>query len=298
MPIQLSWKPNGALAAIHLAYCATHHSSDTIFRNPENRAKTLLLGGALRSLVMPEMRVWELLFQLCPGSSGNDDLAQRLCIRTLRAEDRTEPMISGLRSALREAELAFSSEYPDYSAEIMLRQRPLQEQWEAYGPGLLHSIGNLLGESLIVENAEICLVPPVSGGFGWAHLHTNRCHVEAVLANADSELTEVLRMAWLLGQLDFERPQFSDHINAFRLRRVAGLAMLPPVLAAAEHLGLIKMSVETLHRAIELWRIESPGYKAIALAEVLMIWWETVCTAQTSWAVALTGLDRMAAETP
>jgi len=296
MPIQLAWKPIKKLAAVHLAYCAATHDLLTVFRMPENRSRVVLLGVLVKELVMPEDRVWELIFQLSPDCPGNDDLAQRLCVRCLRSEERSGTIVSRISSSLREAELAFSSEYPDYAHEILLRQRPLQEQWEAFGPGLLHQIGNLLGEGLLVQNADVCLVPPVSGGFGWAHLHTNRCHIEAVLTNPDAELTEVLRLAWLVSQLDFERPQFSDRINAFHLRRVAGLAMLPPVLVAAEHLGLSRLTTETLHRAIELWRLQPAGPKALAMAEVLMVWWETARLSQADWALALTGLDRMLAD--
>lgn len=296
MPIELTWKHNDRLSAIHLAYCSTCFSEKAYFRLPECRIQASLLGGAVKSLVVPASRAWELLFQLGPDSGTNDDLANRLCVRCLRVEERTEPVIGRLRSALREAELAMANEYPDFAEETKLRQRPLQEQWEAFGPGLLHQIGKLMNNSLLVEKAEICLVPPVSGGFGWAHLQTNRCHVEAVLINQDRELAEVIRLAWLLSQLDFERPQFSDKINSFRLRRVAGLAMLPAVLAAAEILGLAVLNTESILRGLVLWRMESPGSKALALAEVLMAWWETVCTAQANWTVALTGLDRLAAD--
>jgi len=74
------------------------------------------------------------------------------------------------------------------------------------------------------------------------------------------------------------------------------LAMLPAVLAAAEILGLAVLNTESILRGLVLWRMESPGSKALALAEVLMAWWETVCTAQANWTVALTGLDRLAAD--
>lgn len=293
MPIQLTWKPSTTLAAMHLAYCASHFADSTVFRDPKNQSRVVLLGGAIKELVLPLSRVWGLIFQLSPDSHTLDDLAGRLSLRCLRAEERSEALLSRLRSSLREAELAFASEHPEYVAEMSLRQRPMQEQWEAYGPGLIFEMQRLLGGNILVEQAEICLVPPVSGGFGWAHLHTNRCHFEALLTNADQELTEVLRLAWLVGQLDFDRPQFSDRINAFQLPRVAGMAMLPPTLAAGEHLGLCRLTDQTLQRAIHLWRLEQDADRAGELAELLMVWWETASSSQADWPVALTGLDRM-----
>lgn len=293
MAIELAWNLRPRLAALHLAYCATHHGNFTSFHHEDSHKRLSLLGGIGLDLAIPDERFWDLIFQLSPDCSTNDDLGHRLCIRSLRSEERSEAVLSRLRSGLREAELAFASEFPNFASEMELRQRPLQQQWEAYGPGLLYQISQFLEGAALVEKAEVCLVPPVSGGMGWAHLRTNRCHLEALLTNVDPEITEVLRLAWLLSQLDFERPLFSDRINAFHLRRVAGLAMLPATLAAAEQLGLCRFSLETISRAVELWRLEMPGNRGRALAEVLIAWWETVRASQADWPLALTGLDRM-----
>jgi hypothetical protein len=244
-------------------------------------------------LDVPAERFWGLAFQICMDSNGNYDLAERLCIRTLPQQARTPQLMSELRAALQSVMTAFDALQPRYYQEMQLREAPLRQQWEAFGPGIWRQLGLLLEPDLFVEQAEICLVTPVLGGFGWAHHQTNRCHIEAVLTNANPQITEVMRLAWLLGQLDFERPKYSDWINSMRLRKVAGLAMLPPILLAGEELGLCCLNPASLKQAIELWRIETPGNKAEALAGVLQIWWDTFRSGKTDWSIALTGLDRM-----
>lgn len=296
MPMEVSWRWDERLAALHYSYCLSCNLTDVLLPAKPNSTKedqTHPLAGVERVLLSERDRVWELLFQLSPDCVSNRELAERICVRLLSPEMRSESMTAKLASQIREAEVHFAQAYPRFADEMKLRAGPMQQQWEAYGPGLLKQMDRVLGQSLLVKSAEVYLVPPVSGGMGWAHLHTNRCHIEALLTNVTPELPEVLRLAWLLGQLDFERPEYSDWINAFRLRKVAGLAMLPPTLMAAEQLGISTYDSQMLYRAVELWRLESPGPKAQALAEVLAVWWQTVLSGQTRWSVALTGLDRM-----
>lgn len=299
MSFQLAWRVNTSLAALHVAYCVSKHFSATRLKaspadsNSADFEPFWGLTSLADRLEVPFDGFWDLAFQLAVDCSGHHDLAERLCVRTLAQASRTPQLVSELRIALQNVATAFDRLQPRFQHEIRLREAPLREQWEAFGPGIWRQLGVLLEPELFVEQAEVYLVSPVLGGFGWAQLNKNRCHIEAVLTNANPQITEVMRLAWLLGQLDFERPKYSDLINSRRLRKVAGLAMLPPVLLAAEELGLSSLSPITLLQAIELWRIESPGPLSKALAEVLMTWWDTYRTGHTTWSVALTGLDRM-----
>jgi hypothetical protein len=251
----------------------------------------------------PRFRFWDLLFQLCIDSNSDHDLAERLCVRGLPAAARTPLFIEDLSGAVSTVVSEFAAEHPNFSADMQLRQGPLHEQWDAYGPGLWHQLKSLLDPAIFVDHAEIYLVSPVLGGMGWAHLLTNRCHLEAVLTNGHPKLSEVMRLAWLLSQLDFDRPMYSDLINLHRLRTVAGMAMLVPLLVAAEELGILQMNSELLAQAIHWWqiipnRVKDPSQQAISnqihsVAEVLLVWWDTLRSGETQWSLALTGLDRM-----
>ncbi len=127
-----------------------------------------------------------------------------------------------------------------------MRVGPLQSAWEARGPGLLAMIKRSTDADFLVESAGIVLVQPVVGGDGLAHLYTNRVHIEAVLTDIDRALPETLRLAWLLGQLNLDRPIYSDRVHGHALGEVAELALMPVVLAAAEEVELTRLSVDTL----------------------------------------------------
>ncbi len=294
--IELNWRANSRLSALHLAYCASCFGSEIRWRASSQPAVFAELGQLSSRLDVPADRFWDLLFQLSLDTCSSRDLAERLAIRCLPPQARSQMFLSDLTASLQSTVSAAEAEQPDFLKEIALREAPLREQWEAYGPGLWNQLSRWIDPSLLVEQAEVFLVSPAIGGFGWPHLQTNRCHIEAVLTNAHPQVTEVMRLCWLLSQLDFERPRYSELINSRRLRKVSGLAMLPPLMNAAEELGLSRFSSESLLTAITVWRIEPNGNRTTALAEVLMVWWETFRSGEIDWSVALTGLDRMLSE--
>lgn len=294
--IDLRWKADSRLSAYHLSYCSTCFPGEIRWREASQPSIFAGLSQFATRLDVPEDRFWDLVFQLCLDSSGSRDLAERLVVRCLAPQARSERLKSELTASFQSIGSAIEAEQPNFLREIALREAPLREQWEAYGPGLWNQLGQWIEPSLLVEQAEVYLVMPAIGGFGWPHLQTNRCHIEAVLTNSHPQITEVMRLCWLLSQLDFERPRYSELINSRRLRKVSGLAMLPPLMNAAEELGLCRFSAESLLTAITLWKIESNSNRTTALSEVLMVWWETFRSGQIDWSVALTGLDRMLSE--
>ena len=66
------------------------------------------------------------------------------------------------------------------------------------------AIGRLTERELVVERADVILVHPVLGGGGWAYPPYNAVCFEAVLANPIAELPEVVRLGWLLAQLNLD----------------------------------------------------------------------------------------------
>jgi hypothetical protein len=174
---------------------------------------------------------------------------------------------------------------------LPLRERPLREQWEARGPGLLSHVSQITEEDLIVESAEVLLVHPALGGGGDAHLAANAVRVEAVLANPIAELPEVVRLAWLIAQLKLDLPLYSESIHADRLPHVARYAMLPAILSAAEAVELVRFTPQTMRQAVIAWRLFEPlGVDGAGLA---MQWWQTYQETRPPLRVALTALDQM-----
>jgi hypothetical protein len=104
-------------------------------------------------------------------------------------------------------------------------------------------------------------------------------------------LPEVVRLAWLLAQLDLDLPRHSDEIQADRLPHVARLAMIPPVLRAAEAVELVRYSPELIGRAIAAWHLVLPP--GLDAGGVVSDWWETYSLDKTPFRVTLAALDAM-----
>ncbi len=181
--------------------------------------------------------------------------------------------------------------FPKLQEQLELRAGPIRDLWNGYGNGLLAHIGRLTDRDLLVEQAEVILVQPLLGGFGAAHLAQNRIRLEAMLTNPMPELPEVVRLAWLFSQLQLDAPKYSEGVHGRRLNEVAGLAMLPPALAAGQVVELTKIDEPTLALAIEQWQVPVPS--DVDVVSTLFAWWETYLQTRPAWFVALTALDRM-----
>lgn len=288
---QIRWLPSFSATCLHAARGITRGWSVADPRLTELPAIAGELQGELVALGLPIERMWQLLTAYSGSIDSNRLLAQTVLTKAIGAGLKTERAIEPLAGRITALESAVRRAIPELAEQLALRVRPLQEQWEGRGPGLLRLIGKQTDERLIVESADVLLVHPVFGGAGEAHLQPNSVRIEAVLANPFPDLPEVVRLAWLLAQLHCDLPMFSESIAPERLPLVTRLALLPPVLAAAQELELAPSTPQLFERAASAWRIEPP--RGVDIATVLPAWWQTVEEARPPWAVALAGLDAM-----
>lgn len=222
---------------------------------------------------------------------NNTELVQTVVSKSQSLVSRDHPLVSRLAGRVADLENAFRKVFPKVAEELPLRARPLREQWDARGPGLIRQIGLGTDERLIVPNADVILVQPVLGGGGASHLLVNSVRIEAMLVNPVPELPEVLRLGWLLSQLNNDLPIFGENVPADRLALIAPLAMLPTTLAAGEVVELCTVSIESIGKALQAWRPALPAN--VDMAPLLFDWWETYRETRPQWSVALSALDRM-----
>lgn len=292
MACELRWKTPFTTSCLHAAdgACRGLAVVDPALAGVIAAPATALV-RAMESTTAPLGRLWRSLL----GLSGTSEIARHLAETSLakligRGQHfdervaRLAAAISGLQSAVRGA-------VPALVEELALRERPLREQWEARGPGLLWNIANLTEEQIVPEQADVLLVRPAFGGAGGAHLANNSVRIEAVLANPHADLPEVVRLAWLLAQLELDLPRFSEEVLADRLPHVARLAMVPAVLKAAEAVELVRYSPELVGRAIAAWGLAfPPNLDPVATATD---WWETYQLDKPPLPIALKALDEM-----
>lgn len=222
---------------------------------------------------------------------NNQELVTRALAR-LRIAAAGGPVVRVV-GAINDIEAALRREQPQLVDELAVRGRPIREQWEARGPGLVGEVGRLTEPAAVPEAAEIVLVSPYAGGHGQAYSAVNRVVFEAVLVNPRPNLPEPVRLAWLLCQLNSDLPRYVEVVTAGRAAGVLSVAMIPPVLAAAESVELACCDEPTIAAAIEAWRPAPPLPRDVAPR--LMSWWNAWVEVPASWPVAVAALEQLLA---
>lgn len=285
---EIRWLAGPLVSALHAAEAITTGRTLVEPRVTESLAEPV--EGLAREIVaakLPVAKFWSHLLPLSQGCGGTRQLAETALVKTVGRTLGGESLAARLGTQLAALDAAYRRAFPKLAEELALRSGPLCGQWEARGPGFLASVYRLTEKRLAVANADVILVQPVLGGGGAAHLLYNSVRIEAVLANPVAELPEVVRLGWLLSQLNLEIPSLSERVSAEHLPRVAGLAMLPVALKAGEEVELCRSDRATLARALDVWTDSD------AMAETLSQWWETYLESRPGWPVALAALDRM-----
>ena len=299
--MHLTWTPNASASAMHAAQSICEYGdklSDP--RVSESIGKYAMGLGEWIATAAPfdTARFWSLLIGHSAMIDANTELARAVVRKAaLRIDNNTA--ISQLAGYISDIEAAYNQLFPKFHEQIPLRARPLQEHWLGFGTGLLAHLGRLTQKDLLVSEARVVLLQPILGGAGFAHIEQNQVCIEAVLTNPMIELPEVVRLTWLLSQLQLDLPIHSETIGANLLGRLAPLAMLPPILAAAEVMELSKCDESVAELAIEHWHIPVPKDKDAhtEIVPIMMDWWETYLQTRPGWQTALQAFAKMLAIT-
>ena len=289
--LHLRWRPHFTTSCLHAAEALSRGLpivDQPLAEAIATPAQELAQRIAAETVSGP--RLWRYLFGLSATAGSSRELALQALTKTL-GRQRAELSLPRMAGALVGLESAVRRAFPDLTEELELRMGPLREQWEARGPGMLHAIRLRTDESLIAEEAQVLIVQPALGGGGQAHHSANAVRIEAVLANPHADLPEVVRLAWLVAQLQLDLPAYSDRIHADRLPHVAAFAMLMPALEAAQEVELVHASPALLQRAIAAWHLSVPA--DLDAPQVVLQWWETYRDSRPPFPVALTALDQM-----
>lgn len=212
---------------------------------------------------------------------------------------KTELCAADVSSQLAHIQAVFDRAVPGVAEQLRLRVEPLRMQWEARGPGMLTALARMVGPDVLVEQATVILVHPVRGGGGQAHHRYNAVHFEAVLTNPLPELPEVVRLGWLLAQLNLDLPIHQANLARDRLLTLGSLALATAALFAAAEVELARADEPTLRTALEAWgsaatdaSLADPDQIA-QTAATLFEWWDVYRQQPPSLRVALEALDRM-----
>jgi hypothetical protein len=290
MTCSLRWTTSLSATCLHAAACQWEAipAADPLVAEALAQPAAQLV-HELETAGLPPQEVLGSLVNLAADYENNRELVTRVLTKRYGLNAAQAAATTPLAGAISDLEAALLRTHPQLAQELAVRVRPLREQWEARGPGLLRAMTRLAPEDVITESAQVVLVAPYAGGHGRAHLRTNRITLEAVLYHPLPDLPEPLRLAWLLAQLTGDLPRFADAIPRGDLETVVAAAMIPPTLAAAEQVELARCDEPTLALALTAWRTSL----APEVAPTLLAWWTTYCDGAISWHVALAALAEM-----
>lgn len=290
--MELTWRTSPDQSVYHAAHSLAegHRLIDEGLQGALQPAVKQLI-DTVRACSIHSDAFWKQLLSLAVDYSSTHELSERIFKRT-EPGSATSDRVSRLSAALSTCRSIFRAHCPKLDTELPLRVGPLLALWEARGPGLLYMVKAQTEPEFLAEHATVILVQPVRGGAGSAHLDTNRVHIEALLTDVDFRLPESLRLAWLLSQLQLDRPQYGDQVPGHRLQFIASRALIPILLSASEEVQLSRCTTDMTELALRLWLHQSQDM-ATAQAAPLLAWWETQREGRYPWATALSALNQM-----
>lgn len=292
MSMVMDWQTSVAASAGH---AAERLARGATFANPRLR-EPLLEPVEQLTLVLADCQIAAKDFwpHLLPHSSGIPSVRQRIEVALTKgvgAAGRQPETVSLLASRLTAVERAFAAELPRLEQELELRLTPWRQLWEARGPGLLHGVRRLGEPSLLPESATVVLVQPIAGGAGRAFAPYNQVLLEALLTDADPRLPEVVRLGWLLAQLNLDLPCYADRLPRAQLGRAARLALVPVLLDAAQETELARFDGATLQLALTAWEVDD--HPPVELADLLDTWYGVYRDSRPGFGAALVALNEM-----
>lgn len=294
--MQIEWQKSFSASALHAAYachCLPNRVADPrLVQSLGEYAERLSAWFPPRPAVLRDAP-WSDLVVYGASIESNSELAACVASHASQANQNMQS-IQRLAGLITDVEAAFKLLYPKHDEQSSLRTRPLQEQWLGYGSGLIAHLGRLTEKQFFQVPCNVIALQPALGGGGHTHPGHSAVSIEALMINPLAELPEVVRLAWLLAQNAILRDAASGALSDASRLRLIPLAMLPPVMAAAEVLELSKCNEAIAELAIEHWHIAVPHSMDVAseLIPSLMDWWETYLQTRPTWELALKALSK------
>lgn len=290
--VQLQWIASLPASALHAAdalrrgLALTDEEVAAALTEPAQQ-----LCQEIRAIGVPEEAFWDHMLALATDLVQGPQLAEVVLRKVVGPKPESRLWVGPLGARITTLVTALRRVRPGLVDQVAQWAEPLQKAWETLGTALMTRVGELTEPGLIASEARAIALYPVLAGSGRAHLAYNLVHLEVMDADPVPELPELVRAAWLVAQLHADLPAYSETLRRDRLPALAGVAMLAPVLAAAEELELVPRGVPLVEHARQAWQIDTLGVADFATA--VDSWWTTYGASRPPWNVALAALDRL-----
>lgn len=309
---RVRWDLTDRLSALHAAHCWAAGCSG-IDAQLTSKIATPLADVSAR-LVAADIDLALFWRQLVADAAGGAD-DEQACSSALASAGlgvlAIDSTAAAIASGLAETRLAYQERFPKAAGQLELRARPIREQWDAYGPGLLRRIGKQTHESYVPKSVTGVMLSPYRGGDGDCRPAADTLWLEAVLTNPVPSVPEVLRVAWLVTRIGIGQQGLADAADtgphtstgersSDRASLIVALAALPVTLDAAAYLEIGsagEVDGRWIQAALSAW---FPAGWGLAIGgtdqevvETLANWWRQHSELQPPFPVTLKALDRM-----
>lgn len=284
--INLRWIDHVEMSAAHAAHIVAigaayaDPKTEQLLVNPVTELNNRLVSSSLEVGEFWDRYLRETMTDNSVADACNAALLAAGC-----SELQLDQVAGAIRGRMVDARGLFLRKFPKLAEQLQLRARPLREQWETYGAGLIREVArSIWGEKAparwLPSRVDALLVQPIRGGDGGFDAQRNRIWVEAMLTDADPAVPEVLRVAWLITRLTIEAYIRKESDDA--LAGSWSLVSVPLVLEAGRELGILREDELPLVQAMNLWHFGDR-----TTAETLRQWWEKYRDSPTPLPAAL-----------
>jgi hypothetical protein len=233
---------------------------------------------------------WFSLLQSSSAKKPPRDLATPALLAAGCSELVVDQLAKATSGGLVELRLALQQAMPKLADQLPLRARPLIEQWETRGAGLLRSLAKLTHADLLPKRIDVAWMHPLLGGHGIALPQPGVVLMEAMLVNPIEELPELLRLIWLIGLAGWIGPNANRFVSPARWPRIASAALLRATMEAGRDLQVIDDPVRATSIAAHTWRLNQWQSSD---EPIVHDWWNQYQQGQTPLPIAIKALDKM-----
>lgn len=287
-----------------------------LLKKPENlsacRIEVARISERLVSTSVSESCFWDYLIDEIVSHPNDPPMTPQLCevalLRSGHSQLQSDQTAAAIYRCLNTCRRACEDESPRLVEQLRLRYAPLKQAYEAYGPGIVRSIGNRIWNGAPPKDwwpskVTVHAVQPIhSGAAGRSSSHTT-VWIEAVLTDISPLVPEWLRLVQQLTEMAIDT---HTRTHASNLQNENGpattelpwsLAMVPLVLEEAKDRGLVGGDGIPLAAALDLWQLPETQHNDLeSLSSVLRRWWTEVGSQAQAFPIALKQLSSQLVE--
>ncbi|TWT59282.1 hypothetical protein CA85_39780 [Allorhodopirellula solitaria] len=278
----------------------------------------------LISASVDEGLFWEQLSDELVSAANDAPLTPALCevalLRAGHSQLQSDQTAASVHRSLDSCRRLLANDQPRLADQLRLRYAPLKQAYEAYGPGLLRSIGNQIWSGSPPKDwwpgrVSVHAVQPLQTGAAGRSSYQGSVWIEAVLTDISPAVPEWLRLVYQLTQMAIDT-HTRTHASGMREGRSAAdgksaielpwsLGTIPLIFDRAGEAGMIPANSMPIATAIDLgWASDDPTAAALLvrnatseeLSRVLEDWWDATGRTTPVFPVALKNLSARLAE--